>query len=160
MAVRKRVWTWKGRERTAWVVDYFDSKGIRRLKTFKTKGAAVDWNAGTRIDLKQGVHVADADSVTVGKAGELWLAGCQARNGDKKLERSTLQQYRCHVELHITPLIGSLKLNKLTVPAIRAFGDRMREEGRSAALVRKVLHRLGSIVADAMERGSHAQPGA
>jgi integrase len=60
MAVRQRTWTWKGRERTAWVVDYFDFKGKPRLKTLRTKRAAQDWAVGTRVDLKHGTHVADA----------------------------------------------------------------------------------------------------
>src|SRR5262245_28584687 len=128
MSVRKRTWTSRGRERMAWVVDYFDAKGIRRNKQFKTKGAADNWNLGTRIELKDGTHVADAESVTIAEAGKFWLKTCE-ENG---LERSTREQYRQHVELHVNPLIGSTKLNKLTVPAVRAFQDRLRENGRSA----------------------------
>ena len=45
MAIRQRKWTWKGKEKSAWVVDYFDAKGKRRLKTFKTKRAADDWRS-------------------------------------------------------------------------------------------------------------------
>jgi hypothetical protein len=36
MAIRQRKWITKGKERSAWVVDYFDAKGKRRLKTFRT----------------------------------------------------------------------------------------------------------------------------
>ena len=50
------------------------------------------------------------------------------------------------------PLIGVTKLNKLTLPAVRAFQDRLRESGRSPELTRKVLTSLGSLVADAQER--------
>src|SRR6185436_20054170 len=42
MAIRQRTWAWKGRERTAWIVDYSDAKGKRRLKIFRTKRAALD----------------------------------------------------------------------------------------------------------------------
>ena len=36
MSVRKRRWTnAQGAEKTAWVVDYVDTKGTRRLKTFE-----------------------------------------------------------------------------------------------------------------------------
>lgn len=153
MAIRQRTWSWKGRERVAWVVDYCDAKGKRRLKTFRTKRAALDWNAGTRIDLKHGTHVADADSITIQAAGRPWLASCDA-NG---LERSTREQYRQHLELHIAPLVGVSKLNKLTLPAVRAFQDRLRENGRSPELTRKVLTSLGSLVADAQERGLTAR---
>ena len=41
MAVRKRTWiTRKGQEKTAWVVDYKDQCGKRRLKTFGRKKEA------------------------------------------------------------------------------------------------------------------------
>jgi integrase len=33
-SVRKRTWTTGGKVKTAWVVDYFDQHGRRRLKTF------------------------------------------------------------------------------------------------------------------------------
>ena len=32
MAIRKRTWTWKGEEKSAWVADYFDLKGKRRTQ--------------------------------------------------------------------------------------------------------------------------------
>jgi integrase len=38
MSIRKRVWTTGGgEEKTAWVVDYTDQHGKRRLKTFAKK---------------------------------------------------------------------------------------------------------------------------
>ena len=157
MSIRHRKWTWKGKEKSAWIVDYFDAKGTRRLKTFPTKRAAQDWAAGTRIDLKHGTHVADSDSITIEAAGRLWLSACRVRDGDEKLERSTIEQYRQHLELHIAPLIGATRLNKLSLPAVRAFADRLRENGRSAALTRKLLTSLGSIVADAQEQGLTAR---
>src|SRR5262245_46955956 len=95
-AIVQRTWQWKGRERSAWVFDYFDAKRHRRRKQFRTKRAAQDWAASTRIDLKHGTHVADADSITIETAGRLWLATCEAN----ELERSTREQYRQHVDLH------------------------------------------------------------
>src|SRR5512145_2303199 len=89
MAIRQRKWITKGKERSAWVVDYFDAKGVRRLKTFRTKREADDWRSGTRIELKQGTHVADLDSITVAEAGKLWIASCEAAG----LERATIQLY-------------------------------------------------------------------
>src|SRR6185436_10016222 len=103
MGIRQRTWTWKGKEKSAWVVDYFDAKGKRRLKTFRTKREADDWRSKTRIELNYGTHVADRDSVTVAQAGKLWLATCEAN----ELERATLQLYRQHLDLHIVPLIGT-----------------------------------------------------
>ena len=149
MAIRQRRWVSGGKQRFAWVVDYFDAKGKRRLKTFRTKREADDWRSETRIELKQGTHVADRDSITVAEAGKLWIATCEA-NG---LERATLQLYRQHLNLHIAPLIGAKKLSELTVPALRAFQDQLREAGRSRAMMTKTITYLGGLIADAQDRG-------
>jgi integrase len=149
MAIRQRKWKWKGKAKSAWVVDYFDLKGKRRLKTFKTKRAAEDFGAFTRVDIRRGVHIADSDSISVAEAGRLWLETGK-ENG---LVRSSLKQNREHLELHIAPFIGDVKLTRLSVPAIRAFETDLRANGRSPAMTKKVLSSLGGIIADALERG-------
>ncbi|WP_105370616.1 tyrosine-type recombinase/integrase [Neorhizobium huautlense] len=150
MSVRKREWsTPKGDAKSAWVVDYVDTGGRRRLKTFAKKKEADAFAATASVEVREGVHVADSASVTVSKAAEFWLASAKASG----LERSTLDQYRQHVELHINPLIGETLLSKLNVPAVRAFEDGLREAGRSGAMVRKLMVSLGSLLADALERG-------
>lgn len=150
MSIRKRTWTTgKGVERTAWVVDYVDTKRTRRLKTFAKKKDADAFSASASVEVREGVHVADRDTVTVKEAGDLWLKTCDAAG----LERSTLDQYESHLRLHIQPTIGATKLSKITVPAIRAFQETLREEGRSAAMIKRVTVSLGSILSDAQERG-------
>jgi integrase len=42
MAIRQRKWTWKGEDKSAWVVDDFEAKGKRQLTTFRTKSEADD----------------------------------------------------------------------------------------------------------------------
>jgi integrase len=149
MAIRQRTWTWKGKEKTAWVVDYFDAKGKRRLKTFRTKRGADDWRSNAKVELKRGTHVADRDSITVEKAGENWIATCKA-NG---LEPTTIELYELYLRKHINPRIGPRRLNELTVPAVRAFQDLLLADGRSQSLTGKVITQLGSLIADAQERG-------
>ncbi|MCI5073963.1 site-specific integrase [Oricola sp.] len=150
MSVRKRTWTTgKGDERTAWVVDYVDTKGRRRLKTFKLKKLADEFAATANVEVREGVHVADRETVTVKEAGDLWMKSCGAAG----LERATLDQYRQHLDLHIAPMIGDVKLSKVTVPAVRGFQEELRENGRSAAMIKRVTVSLGSILSDAQERG-------
>ncbi len=150
MSIRKRPWTTpKGEEKSAWVVDYFDVKGVRRQKTFTRKREAEDFASKTHMEIKEGTHVADRDSISVKKAGELWIATGEGEG----LERSTIEQRRQHLKLHIETFIGDTLISKLTVPAIREFEDKLRAEGRSAAMIKKVLISLGGILADAMERG-------
>ena len=150
MSVRKRSWvTAKGESRDAWIVDYPDAQGTRRLKTFKRKKDADAFAAKTHVEVREGVHVADSASVTVREAGDLWLT----RSKSDGLERATLMVYGQHVKYHINPLIGPVKLSQLSIPRVRAFEERLREEGRSPYLVRAVLRSVGAIIADAQERG-------
>ncbi|MDQ0998092.1 integrase [Phyllobacterium ifriqiyense] len=150
MSIRKRTWTnAKGEEKTAWVVDYFDATGVRRLKTFKLKKEADVFASTASVEVREGVHVADSATVTVAEAGKLWLASCDSAG----LERSTVDQYRQHLNIHIVPMIGTWKLNKLTVPTVRSFQDKLRDAERSAAMIKRVTVSLGSILSDAQERG-------
>ncbi|MDO6963979.1 tyrosine-type recombinase/integrase [Rhizobium alvei] len=150
MSVRKRTWTTPaGDQKSAWVVDYTDMAGKRRLKTFAKKKEADQFAATAAVEVREGVHVADSASVTVAKAGALWIASGETAG----LERSTINQRKSHLANHIVPLIGPTLLSKLTVPVIRDFEDKLRAGGRSAAMTKKVLTSLGSILADANERG-------
>lgn len=150
MSVRKRTWTnGKGEEKTAWVVDYVDTKGKRRLKTFKLKKEADQFAATASVEVREGTHVADRETVTVERAGALWIESSEAAG----LERSTIEAYRQRLDLHIVPFIGTEKLSKITVPAVRSFADTLRTEGRSAAMVKKAMTALGALLSDAQERG-------
>jgi integrase len=147
MSVRKRAWqTAKGEAKEAWVVDYADGAGKRRLKTFQRKKEADAFAARASIEVRDGIHTPDIASVTIAQAADLWLASCSG------LERSTTTQYRQHAKLHIVPLIGSVKLSRLSVPTIRAFEDQLRQD-RSNAMARKIISSLNAIVGDAQERG-------
>jgi integrase len=90
---------------------------------------------------------------SVTEAAESWIKASEAN----ELETTTIDQYRQHARFHINPFIGTLKLCDLNVQAVRKFEDRLRTEGRSAVMIRKVLSSLGSIVADAQEQGLAAR---
>ncbi|WP_404404923.1 tyrosine-type recombinase/integrase [Pelagibacterium halotolerans] len=149
MSIRKRTWTTNGVEKSAWVVDYTDQNGKRRLKTFRLKKEADAFALNSGVEVRDGVHVPDRETVAVAEAGKQWLKACVAAG----LEATTVAQYRQHVDLHIVPFLGPTKLNKVTVPIVRAFQDELRENGRSAAMVKRVTVSLGSILGNAQERG-------
>ncbi|RWX63318.1 site-specific integrase [Mesorhizobium sp. M4B.F.Ca.ET.089.01.1.1] len=150
MSVRKRKWTTaKGVEKEAWIVDYADTKGVRRLKTFAKKKDADAFASKTDVEVREGVHVAESETVTLKEAAADWLKSCAAAG----LERTTIDQYKQHVTLHIEPMIGATKLSKITVPFVRAFQEKLRAEDRSSAMVKRVTVSLGSILSDAQERG-------
>ena len=153
MSVRKRSWrTQKGEIKETWIVDYADQHGERHIKTFTRKRDADAYHARVAVDVGAGTHTADSRSITIAEAGRLWIESGEAA----KLERSTLEQYQRHLDLHISPFIGPVKLAQLTAPIVRAFEDQLRAS-RSPAMLRKILVSLSAILGDAQERGLVAQ---
>ncbi|RUW58363.1 tyrosine-type recombinase/integrase [Mesorhizobium sp. M7A.F.Ca.US.008.03.1.1] len=149
MSVRKRKWTTaKGIQREAWLVDYTDQHGKRHAKTFDRKKDADAYASATDVEVRGNSHVADSDTITVEEAGKLWV-----KRAVDELERGTADQYGQHLNLHIIPFIGKLKLSKITVPAVRKFMDDLTAAGRSTPMVKGVRTSLGSIIAEAQERG-------
>ena len=164
MSVRKRAWTTsKGEHKEAWVVDYVDQTGKRRLKTFTKKKAADNFSATANVEIRAGVHTADSASVTVAEAGRRWVDTAEKGSpGREPLERATVTAYRQHLKLHIEPYLGNVKLSQLTAPMVREFEAKLARgdtpgggepQPRSPAMVRKVRVSLSSLLSDAQERG-------
>ena len=150
MSVRKRVWQTAGGEaKEAWVVDYVDQGGKRHLRTFDKKKAADAFHVTVRSEVRDGIHTADSDSITVAEAGKLWLATAE----QDRLERSTTEEYRRHLEMYIIPRLGHVRLSRLSIPMVRSFVDKLLADGKSADLALRLKRSLGMILADAQERG-------
>jgi integrase len=144
MSVRKRKWkTRSGEVKEAWLVDYTDQHGKRHVETFARKKDADAAAAEIRIEVGKGTHVAPSDSLTVAEAAERWLAEVRAHR-----ERATHQGYKQHVDLHIVPRIGRVKLAKLTTAGVEKFrNDLLNDADRiSRALARKVIVSLKSLL--------------
>src|SRR6267143_990804 len=69
------------------------------------------------------------------------------------MPRSCSRAFRRFVLQDVYPLIGAKKVAEVTAPAINAFADRLREEGRSREMVRRVVGSLGAIFREARRRG-------
>lgn len=160
MSVRKRTWkTAAGEERQAWIVDYADQAGKRRMKTFRLKKEADAFETRSRFEITQGTHTPDSASITIAEAADLWIETCAANN----LETATIDSYEQHARLHIKPYLGRLKLSQLTVPVIREFQDKLRRgdpapgemdgNARSEAMVKRIMTSLGTMLSDSQERG-------
>jgi integrase len=164
MSVRERKWTTKsGEVRKCYLVQYstaeLDKRGkrTRRCKQFRTKKAADLYEAQVRVHVEAGTHVPPSKSVTVSAAGNLWLDSCDG------LEPATVDSYRNHLNLHIRPYLGGMRLSALSVAAVRGWQDALRKgvaapgqangKARSADMVRRATISLGALIADAQERG-------
>lgn len=152
MSIRKRTWESNGAEQTAWVVDYVDQHGKRRLKTFDLKKDAEAWATNARHEVSWGLHASNA-KITVQETIALWIKHCV----DEELERSTIEQREQHLRLHVAPYIGREKLATLTTPRLNAFLDQLRDGGRSTEMRRKVLTSVRTALAFAKGRGLVAQ---
>ena len=149
MSVRKRTWQNRdGSHGEAWVVAYTDHGGKRRIRSFERKKDADAYHASVAGDLRSGIHVPDSQSIMVAEAGRLWLQSSEAA----AVERASLANYRQLLNLHIIPLLGAVKLSRLTAPMVRAFEDRLALD-RSPYMVRRVRGALAAILADSQERG-------
>lgn len=169
MKVTERKWTTKrGKPRSGYQlvwseIDPTSGKRVRRAKLFAKKAAANDHMATLRVDMNDGVHVAKSKVVTVAEFGKEFLQTCRAL----KLEQTTIDGYEQHLRDHINPGLGSVRLPDLTVGKVREWQDWMRitpaenhskrgHKGgkvRSDDMVRRVTITLGTMLADAVEKG-------
>jgi integrase len=132
-----------------WRASYTDGAGIRRKKQFARKSDAEAWLVETCHDVARGIHTPGSISPIVRDAGALWIKRCN----EKQLEAMTIKGYEEHCELHIYPFIGAKKLSDLTVPAVNGFADQLRDAGRSAEMIKRVVRSLGAIFREARRRG-------
>ena len=148
--IRKRVWTNKNGEQEAWIIDYKDQHNKRHIETFKTRKQADARRKQIEGGVDLGVHTPAYASRTVAEAGEAWIKQAQVVDG---LERSTIRQYRQHLDLHINPFVGAKKLAQLTVPSVKKFRADLIEAGRSPAMAKRVITSLGAILGEALSSG-------
>src|SRR3954467_9772470 len=100
MSVRKRAWRTKtGERRESWIVDYVGRDGGRHIETFVKKKEADARHAEIVGELRRGIHMPAAQSPTVSDTAKDWLAFVALEGR----ERSTVEQYQQHTNLHILP---------------------------------------------------------
>jgi integrase len=151
-SIRKRSWKSGGEVKTAWVADYFDQHGKRRLKTFKAKKDADSWMVSARHQVAQGTHSPESTSRTIGEAIDLWIQRAEAEG----LERATVDQYKQH-RGHILALIAAdTKLAKITQARCEQLRDDLLAR-HSRQMARKILQSFKSVLKDAKRRGLVAQ---
>jgi integrase len=148
MAIRKRTWQNNdGSTGHSFVADY-RAAGVRHMKAFKLRKDAQAYLDQARQQISQGVHVAPGKSPTVAEATASWLKAAEAEG----LERATTLRYE-ELSRHVVAAIGGMRLREITPPVVRAFENKLREQGKSRAGVRKILGCLGSILAEALDHG-------
>jgi integrase len=152
MSIRKRTWvTGRGETREAWVVNYTDQAGTRRIATFQRKRDAETYQAQAASEVRAGTHSPIGSSITVTEAIEDWLERAEL----EEVERATLKQYR-ELGAHIRRRLGMVRLAGLTTPRVNTFCNELRRD-LSRSMTQKILTALKGVLAEAQRRGTVAQ---
>lgn len=150
-SVRKRVWeTAKGEKKTAWVVDWLDSRGDRQRKSFSHKKDADRERVKIEGQLAGGTYRPDADRNNVKDICDAYLEHCEGRmRRNERMTRQTYTVYKGHINKHILNQeygIAKTKLSHLTAKRVGDFRDGVRDAGVSVVTARKILTTLHSIL--------------
>ena len=144
MSVRKKVVHANGESITWWLADYFDGAGKRHQLRFKTKKEAAAHHDQMKVSIRAGTHVPLDSDLTVAGVADKWLSRVE---GNAR-ERGTLRQYRQHVNLHIVPRIGAVKLAKLSKGHVEHFRDSLiqGDKALSRPMAAKVFRSFKSML--------------
>ena len=116
---------------------------------------AENWMARTQVNIIEGTHIADAESPSVHVVVEEWRKYLRAEVMANRFERVTGDQCERIADNHILDDeigVGSIKLNRLTRPAVNAFRDRLLTS-RSEDMTRRTITTLALVNDFAIDRG-------
>src|SRR5216684_910966 len=129
-----------------WRLDLRDPAGARRRATFDTRRDAEAALAELRQDINHGSYVSPRSAPTFRQVVDEWFAGKRDRRP------STLAAWAAHLDLHLLPDLGSLRLDQITVSTIEHVRDRLRASGLSPQTVNKVLTTAAAVFKLALRR--------
>ena len=139
-----------------WIVDFRDQHGRRHRANFATRKEASAKLDEVREQVRKRTFIAPREVPTFRAAATEWLQADKA-----KREPATYEYYRGHLEKHLFPRIGELRLDRIDVKLIEQnVRDPLAGE-MSAGSVNKVLGTLRNFWRFAKRRGyAHENPAA
>ncbi len=158
-SIRKRI---NPSGKSAWICDYRDQFGKRRVRQFKTKRKAEAFLADAISDVRQGSYVHAAKAPRLENSIEEWLSHCERRvgiGGEHNLERATYEDYRGKVRKHILSAdygLSHMKVNTISSGAVDDFRMAMitpEVRGQSSANATKTVSVLRAYLSWEQDRG-------
>lgn len=132
------------------VLDAFDETGKRKRKWFSGYNKKSDAEEALPDLLKkaQTGTLIDATKMTVEEYLEDWLENqCKPR-----LSKTTIEGYKIHIDLYLSPVIGKIKLQKLQPMQLnKLFNDLLTEGRLSSSTVRSIYRTLSSALNHAVK---------
>jgi integrase len=129
-----------------WRVDFRDQTGARHRATFDTRKEAETALSDFRREINQGTFVAAKEVPPFGQVAHEWFAG------KREHRPSTQAQWQAHIDRHLLPHIGKLRLDQIGVSAVERLRDTLRRDGLSPQTVNKVLTTATAIFKLAVRR--------
>lgn len=120
------------KRRGKWVLDFRDQEGNRRWETFRTRQEADDALSARLKQLRTGSYVPPREVPTFEEIAKDWLA----TKSDRRV--STVSQWEVHIDLHLNPALGKLRLDRIRV----ADFDRFKADRLAAGLKPQTVNKL------------------
>jgi integrase len=139
------------RKNGGWVAQYYvyTAKGRKRKTLYgKTRAEAARRLARALSDRENGLTF-DAGKITLGEYLDRWLR--DSVRGTVRL--STFERHEQIVRLHVSPVLGRVRLKNLTPPHVRRLIAEKLESGLAPATVRKIHSTLHKALSGAVSDG-------
>ena len=124
--------------------------GIRRTKVVRSKNKADVLRK--LADMKKELERA-GDLPTASQTLESWLTYWLDKVAAKRVRPSTLYTYRKQLESQVIPVLGTVRLDKLTSAHIRRLHDHMTSAGLSSTYALTTHRLLSKALTDAVREG-------
>ncbi|MDD3014239.1 MAG: tyrosine-type recombinase/integrase [Candidatus Gastranaerophilales bacterium] len=141
-----------GTHREVWTIDYVDIFGKRKRQDFKTKSEAYNELKKIEDEIENGNYAQRDKTLTFEKAAKEYME----LHAEIYCKPATIKAYFCHINCHLKPAFGSMKLIDITPKAIEKF-IQARKEGLSAKSINNCIILLGSILQRALNNGQIGQ---
>lgn len=142
-SVRKRTWSHKGTTKEAWVVTYTDGAGVRRLKTFKKKKDADEFQG--RMQIGDHVEIGAGRTKSMRDAIEAWQDEIGRRHAIGEVSGYYVSTMEHIVRNHVLPTLGGIKLHSLEREHVQALLDEKILEYAKETVVKMTIPIHGAI---------------
>ena len=109
---------------------YRDLDGVTRVVSRRGRSASAARNS-LRSALSERSRLSAAGELSGGdpfsKAADLWMVRLQRLASEGRRSPGTVQTYRGHLDHHVLPAIGSLRLREITTPLLDRFVGEVRD---------------------------------
>lgn len=125
------------------VIDFYDQHGKRRLKTLRKGISKKDARRELRRieqEVERGTYLPKANIPAFKDLAEDWL-----KYKKPNIRHSTYEQYRGHVENHLTPYFGSTPITRINFNSVEGFMAHATDQEMNPATLKKLLITLGGI---------------